>query len=191
MKDVFGSESIIERHLPAAGSTRENRRSPLTIPRILLNGTSTRKGTNIPAGLFLEMAIETPITEGQSAVGDPITAILKKSVKLGSGLIAPKGAFVHGRMTHLRRQETSRPAWVVGLTFFEIEWPDTRASLRAKLESAPAMSVGSRIGRPSYRRFSVRRLRKQVCSSCRTAVLWFHADFRWSGVQCPFRQRTK
>ena len=31
-------------------------------------------------------------------MGDPVTAILKRSVKLGSGLVAPKGALVHGKI---------------------------------------------------------------------------------------------
>ncbi len=74
-------------------------------------------------------------------MGDPVTAILKRSVKLGSGLVAPKGALVHGRMTHLRRQQSSRPGWAIGMTFFEMEWPGTRAKLRAALEDMPSVSM--------------------------------------------------
>lgn len=96
---------------------------------------------DVPPGLTLDMALETPITEGASAVGDPITAILKKSVKLGSGLIAPKGAFVHGRIAHLRRQQTQKPGWVIGLAFFEMEWQNTRANIRATLQDTPSLSL--------------------------------------------------
>ena len=142
MKDVFGSES--HNRTTFTGCRQYTGESTISFDDPAESSSTVQaaaKELNIPAGLFLEIAIETPITEGQSAVGDPVTAILRKSVKLGSGLIAPKGALVHGRLTHLRRQQTSRPAWVVGMTFFEIEWPDTRASLRAKLESAPALSL--------------------------------------------------
>jgi hypothetical protein len=96
---------------------------------------------HLPPDLRLELALETPIVDGQTAVGDPVTAILKRSVKLGSGLVAPKGALVHGRMTHLRRQQTSRPGWAIGMTFFEMEWPGTRAQLRATLEDMPSVSM--------------------------------------------------
>ena len=96
---------------------------------------------HLPANLRLELALETPVVEGQTAVGDPVTAILKGSVKLGSGLVAPKGALVHGRMTHLRRQQSSRPGWAIGMTFFEMEWPGTRAKLRAALEDMPSVSM--------------------------------------------------
>lgn len=96
---------------------------------------------DLPAGISMEVSLETPITQGQSAVGDPVTAILKKSVKLGSGLVAPKGALLHGRITLLRRQQTSRPGWAIGMTFFEMEWPEARAQLRAKLEDTPSLSM--------------------------------------------------
>ncbi|HYP04625.1 MAG TPA: hypothetical protein VER03_00185 [Bryobacteraceae bacterium] len=95
---------------------------------------------HVPAGLTLRAALETPITSGVSAVGDPVTAILKKEVKLGSGLVAPKGALVHGRVIALRRY-TQPNGWIVGFDFFELEWENFRARVRAELADAPAAQV--------------------------------------------------
>ena len=53
-----------------------------------------------------------------SAIGDPVTAILKKPVKLGSGLVAPKGALVHGRVTHLRQQQNQIGRLGSGINIF-------------------------------------------------------------------------
>jgi hypothetical protein len=64
-------------------------------------------------------------------------------VKLGSGLIAPKGAFLHGRVIAMRRQDVQQPGWVVGFAFFELEWGNTRANLRAELTSVPTVQFSS------------------------------------------------
>jgi hypothetical protein len=97
------------------------------------------RSLDLPSGLILRVELETPLKEGASAVGDPVTAILKKEVKLGSGLVAPKGAFLHGRIHTLRRQDTQQPGWVVGFSFFELEWANTRAMLRAELAATPTI----------------------------------------------------
>lgn len=91
---------------------------------------------DLPPGLALHIALDSPINES-SAVGDPVTAILKRSVKVGAGLAVPKGAVLHGRITHLRLNQRDRALWVIGLAFSGIEWESTRARLRARLESAP------------------------------------------------------
>ena len=79
--------------------------------------------------------LETPVTEASLPLVIPITAILKRSVKLGSGLVAPKGALLHGRITHLRRQQTSRPEWVIGMTFPKWNGREHTRELRASLGS--------------------------------------------------------
>jgi hypothetical protein len=103
--------------------------------------TEAARRLNVASGLSLEVVLETPVSQTDSAVGDPVTAILKKPVKLGSGLVAPKGALLHGRITLLRRQQSREPGWIVGLTFFEMEWQNTRGRLQAKLERAPTLSM--------------------------------------------------
>jgi hypothetical protein len=89
---------------------------------------------DLPSGLKLDLALETSLSADKSAVGDPVTAVLKKPLKIGNEVVAPKGAMVHGRITALRQQNKARPSYVVGLEFFELETPEIKARLRAKLE---------------------------------------------------------
>lgn len=99
---------------------------------------------DLPAGLRLEVELQTAITQEGSAVGDPITAILKRPVNVGPGLTIPKGALLHGRITQLRQQQSAYTGWVVGTTFFEMEWNNTRANLRAGLEATPSLDMLAR-----------------------------------------------
>jgi hypothetical protein len=93
---------------------------------------------NVPAGLSLDLVLDTPIRSGASAVGDPVTAALKKAVKISPELMAPKGALVHGRITLLRQQNNSRDGYAVAIQFFEIEFGNTRGRMSAKLETVAA-----------------------------------------------------
>jgi hypothetical protein len=101
------------------------------------------RSLDMPAGLTLQVNLETPIAGGVSAVGDPVTAILKKDVKLGSGLVAPKGAFLHGRIIALRRQDVQQAGWVIGFDFSELEWENTRAVLSAELVATPTIQFAA------------------------------------------------
>jgi hypothetical protein len=105
--------------------------------------TLPERSLDIPPGLTLRVNLDTPIAEGSSAIGDPVTAILKKDVKLGSGLVAPTGAFLHGRIIALRRQDTQQAGWVVGFSFFELEWENTRAVLSAELVATPTIQFAA------------------------------------------------
>jgi hypothetical protein len=88
-----------------------------------------------PANVALEVALDTPIRVGESAVGDPVTAKLTKAAKLGAGIVAPKGSLLHGRITLLRQQQGVRIAgYAVGLRFSELEFGNTRAKVNASLQ---------------------------------------------------------
>lgn len=137
----------------------------------------------IPPGITLNVHLDTPVTEATSAVGDPITAILKKDVKLGVGLVAPKGAFLHGRIMHLRRQDTRQPGWVVGFSFFELEWQNTRASLRADLVSTPTLPLAT--SGPVL-------LRSAIAQTASEAGIFFVPELRLSIRRgFPMQWRTK
>jgi len=107
-------------------------------PANTASDANTNRSLEMPAGLLLDVALESPIEQGRAAVGDPITAILKKPVTFGDGLSAPKGAVLHGRITFLRHLQGAT-GWVVGLTFVEMEWKDTRAKLQVKLAVIPSL----------------------------------------------------
>ena len=91
-----------------------------------------------PPRLALDLALESTISGEESAIGDPVTAVLKNNVKIGSGLVAPKGALLHGRITFLRKQSLQRSnGFAVGLQFHEMTWGNTHMKLHAKLDSVP------------------------------------------------------
>jgi hypothetical protein len=138
---------------------------------------------HLPAGVNLQVALETPVEQNRSAVGDPITAILKKEVKLGSGLVAPKGAFLHGRVTHMRRQDGQAAGWAVGFEFFELEWENTRARLRAELVATPSLETRTMGG------FQVRTV---IAEAAREAGTFFVPGQRLSvGRGFPMHWRTQ
>jgi hypothetical protein len=113
----------------------------------------------LPPRLTLEVMLDTPLADESSAIGDPVTAILKKPVKLGSGLVAPKGAVLHGRITDLRKSQTQMAGWAVGLTFFEMGWQNTHAQLRARLLETPTLSMRASIS--SQYRAALREIARQ------------------------------
>lgn len=98
-----------------------------------------RTSIDLPAGLALDLALETPIKPATAAVGDPVTAVLKRDVKLRGGGVVPKGALVHGRVTLLRAYDFDRfSGWAVGLLLHEMEFGTTTASLSAELADVPS-----------------------------------------------------
>jgi hypothetical protein len=112
------------------------------------------RAIEVPDGLSLQLRLDTPIASETSAVGDPITAILQKDVKKSGILVAPKGALVHGRITTLRHQSGDRGYFIVGLEFFEIQFPGAKGPLRAELDQI--VSVGGSISSSSPTRFGSR-----------------------------------
>ena len=93
---------------------------------------------DIPAGLHLDLALETAVRPNSAAVGDPVTAILKRNLKLPGGGVVPKGALLHGRITMLRAYDFQRQSgWAVGLLFHDMEFEKTRARLSADLTDVP------------------------------------------------------
>lgn len=110
------------------------------------------KAIEVPGGLLLEVALETPIASATSATGDPVTAVLRKTVKKSGAVIAPKGALLHGRITTLRRENGPRSAYyIVGLEFFEVEFPGAKGATRMELDQI--VSAGGAISAPGSTRF--------------------------------------
>jgi hypothetical protein len=88
----------------------------------------------LPAGLRLDIALDTPIRIPSAAVGDPVTAVLKNHVKAQSGRAIPKGALVHGRITFLRPYDFARQSgWAIGLHFHAVEFEAMRGRIRSEL----------------------------------------------------------
>lgn len=99
-----------------------------------LQPLAAQRAFEVPPGIRLDVQLETPVPLATSAVGDPISAVLRKPVKLMDGIVAPKGAVLRGRVTHVSRQNWQRYAgYNVGLSFSELEWENTVATLQARL----------------------------------------------------------
>lgn len=105
----------------------------------------------LPAGLQVELVLETPVTLASSAVGDPITAVLERPIKKGGVVLVPKGALIHGRITLLRAQTVGQGGYAVGLRFLEIESGALHAKLRMDLEQIVASA--SNIALPGAQRY--------------------------------------
>jgi len=87
----------------------------------------------LPAGLFLEIALQTPIDSKTSAVGDLIEAKLQTNVVYQEKVLAPAGAVVRGRVRRLERLRGWDNVFLVGLEFNELEFPNFRARFQARL----------------------------------------------------------
>lgn len=110
------------------------------------------KTITVPGGLLLEVSLETPIASATSATGDPVTAVLRKAVKKNGAVIIPKGALLHGRITTLRRANgLDSVHHVVGLAFFEMEFPGAKGEIRVELDQIGA--AGGAIFVPGSTRF--------------------------------------
>jgi hypothetical protein len=100
-----------------------------------------------PPGASLDVALETPITGKTSAIGDPITVVLKRDARVGASVIAPKGAIGHGRITFLRQHTFGRRSgYLVGLELSGLEFDNTRVRMSAVLEhimQASASTIGT------------------------------------------------
>ena len=98
-----------------------------------------------PPKLRFELALQHEVVLRNSAVGDPVTAVLKRDMKLPDGTVVPKESLIHGRLASLREQNFNRyPGTAIGLKFFEIEAPGTRVRMSATLEEIQTAQPGFR-----------------------------------------------
>ncbi len=98
----------------------------------------------LPAGMRVEMRLETPILEGASAVGDTVSALLAQPVRKGKEVLLPKGARLSGRITRIEpRQRVAERYTVVGLTLDTGEAEGVRCQFRGALEDAGVTATGA------------------------------------------------
>ena len=100
------------------------------------------KQIELPAGIALDLKLETPIRFGESAVGDPLTARLNRPIHAGA-ISVPKGATVSGRIRALEQYYEPRKLFVVSLEFSSLTFDGGRAVFRARL-------IGPRLEEQTY-----------------------------------------
>jgi hypothetical protein len=86
----------------------------------------------LPAGIYLNLKLETPITFDQSAVGDPVSARLDRAFR-ATGISVPKGALVSGRIRRIEERYQPEKHYLVGLDFSSLSFAGTHLSFRARL----------------------------------------------------------
>jgi len=86
----------------------------------------------LPGGISLDLDLETPITFGASAVGDPIVARLNRPV-YASGFSIPKGAGISGRIRGLEQYYEPMKGFVVSLEFSSLTFDGKRTMFQARL----------------------------------------------------------
>ena len=101
----------------------------------------------LPAGLQLDLALSSPITSQDSAVGDAITARLNRAVTSAAGNI-PKGALVSGRVRGLEQYLEPYKYFLVTLEFSSVAVEAKRAIFQARLVG-PQLQVERRVERGS------------------------------------------
>ena len=116
----FAGESVLSFDEPPPGGTSET-------------PAATRE-ISLPAGLAVELQLETPVDSEQSYVGDPVTAVVTGNVKKDGAIVIPKGAQVHGRITRLERVSHGDALVNIGLRFHILQFRGSTAPFRAMLE---------------------------------------------------------
>jgi hypothetical protein len=110
---------------------------------VQVTGTIKADMVSLPAGLELELALDTRVGP-EPAAGDLFTATVTRP-NTRRGTTVPAGARVTGRLTSLhhikpqRSKDGDRDQWTIGLTLLKVEWPGHIAKAPARLMRAAGM----------------------------------------------------
>jgi len=104
---------------------------------------------NVPAGLKMDVRLLTPLLWGKSAVGDAVTARVRRDAKVGKEVIIPKGSQLKGRLICLERRAnvSGGNAYLIAVRFDDLTANRWRATVQTQLleaQSYPEMSVSRR-----------------------------------------------
>ncbi len=133
------------------------------------------KPLEIPAGLEVELKLETPIEAGVSAVGDLVKATVARDARRKGEIVVPKGAQVTGRLLQLQRYEAWRePVWVAGIQFQRLEFPGRFADFHARLDAASSNLPAPVQDRRGYVNWSV--VRRESPGDPRIGILYIRGE---------------
>ncbi|MDR3698686.1 MAG: hypothetical protein P4L56_03565 [Candidatus Sulfopaludibacter sp.] len=91
----------------------------------------------LPPGLPVQLALDTEIDTDRAAAGDPVSARLDKPLvdPANQRLLAPAGAVVRGRITHMEHHIEGENYFLIGFTFETLETPAATLPLNIVLDS--------------------------------------------------------
>lgn len=103
----------------------------------------------LPAGLKVEMVLQTPIEGTKAVIGDPIGAVVSRDAVRSGRVLIPKGAKVTGRITRLGQRTGGRILYqVLGIRLTSIEFAGHRAEFNGSIESLGLASAQVTIAGP-------------------------------------------
>jgi hypothetical protein len=88
----------------------------------------------LPAGLSLELELDSEVDSQNSFVGDIVKAKVRRDAKKNGILHVPKGATVTGRIIRMERSAGRARGIILGLQFRSLEYRNRAAPFDAKLE---------------------------------------------------------
>ncbi|MBY0504784.1 MAG: hypothetical protein K2X03_12795 [Bryobacteraceae bacterium] len=96
---------------------------------------------DVPVGLKMEVRLLTPLVWAKSAVGDPLTAQVRRDVKVDKRVVIPKGSQLKGRLICLERRAnpSGGSAYLVGVRFEELLASRWRGAVKTQLVEALPM----------------------------------------------------
>lgn len=101
-----------------------------------------------PPKLRIELELQSDLQLENAAIGDPVTAVLRKPVEIGAGITIARGALVHGRLAMKRQAWFGRYAGnILGIQFDQIDDRNTRVEISATLEEIQTVRPGIRTPR--------------------------------------------
>ena len=93
----------------------------------------------------MDISLETPIDSDSASSGDPISASLRQSIKLGKTMVFPKGAKLSGQ---IKRIENQGGSYSIDLTFHSLDFKDSNADLSQRTNEV-FMMVTTRVSQMS------------------------------------------
>jgi hypothetical protein len=104
------------------------------------NAVAAVRQVELPAGLMITIALETPIDSGTALVGDVLHGRVTEDVRRKGKTIVPKGALAAGRIRGFARVPSPEPGIDLTVEFQELEWEGARAQFYG--EMLPQESAG-------------------------------------------------
>jgi hypothetical protein len=89
----------------------------------------------LPAGLVLQLDLDTVVQPGEATVGKSIYAVLRDPVKLQGQPEIPHGAIVKGHVREFLKMQDPPNTFIVGLEFDELTWAGRSVAFLANMTS--------------------------------------------------------
>ena len=94
------------------------------------------RGAAMPAGMVLDLTLDSALDGDKAAVGDAVRATLARPLRDGDKVIVPQGASVIGRLVRLEKRSLPFPLYDIALEFTGLELNGRTLPLAATMQEA-------------------------------------------------------